>query len=67
MSEEAREVTVRVLNATFEEVIRRLGDADMTDLHVHGTQDGSVVCVTGEGDVLPRLQDIGLTGEIRHY
>jgi len=65
--EKTSEVTVRILNKTFDEVVTILGDADMTDLHVHGTQDGSIVCVTGDGDVLSRVQSVGMLGEIHRY
>jgi hypothetical protein len=61
----ATETTVRITNKTYEEVEALVYGADLTfDLLVHGRQDGSSVCVTGEGDVLATITRLGMTGEV---
>jgi hypothetical protein len=57
------ETTVRILGMTYDEVEKTVYQADLPiDLLVHGTQDGSVVCVTGEGDVLATVALLGMSG-----
>jgi hypothetical protein len=57
------ETTVRILGLTYDEVEKIIYDADLPyDLLVHGTQDGTVVCVTGEVDVLATVAMLGMNG-----
>lgn len=57
------ETTVRILGLSFDEVEKIVYEADLPyDLLVHGTQDGSVVCVTGDVDVLATVAMLGMVG-----
>ena len=57
------ETTVRILGRSYDEVERIVSEADLPyDLLVHGTQDGSVVCVTGDVDVLAAVAMMGMVG-----
>lgn len=59
------ETTVRITSHGYDAVEALVGSADLpVDLLVHGTQDGSVVCVTGGGDVMAVIAALGMTGEI---
>ncbi len=59
------ETTVRILDLSYDEVEKIVYEADLPyDLLVHGTQDGSVVCVTGEADVLATITMLGMTGVV---
>ncbi len=53
------DMTVRILNKTFDEVALIVAYAPV-DLLVHGRQDGSIVCVSGEGDITDILTRLGL-------
>jgi hypothetical protein len=60
------ETTVRILGLSYDEVEKTVYEADLPfDLLVHGTRDGSVVCVTGEVDVLAAITLLGMTGVIQ--
>lgn len=62
------EQTVRIIGMSYDDVEKTVYEADLPfDLMVHGRQDGSVVCVTGEGDVLSIVTGLGMKGEIRNY
>lgn len=62
------ETTVRILGMSYDEVERIVSEADLPyDLLVHGTQDGSVVCVTGGPDVLATVSMLGMEGIIEAY
>jgi len=62
------ETTVRILGMTYDEVEKIVFEADLPyDLLVHGRQDGSVVCVTGEADVLATVAMLGMDGIITAY
>ncbi len=62
------ETTVRILGMSYDEVEKIVCEADLPyDLLVHGTKDGSVVCVTGEVDVLATVAMLGMTGVVRNY
>jgi hypothetical protein len=66
--EEAPEQTVRIFDMSYDEVEKTVYGAELPfDLLVHGTQDGSVVCVTGEGDLLSVVAGLGMKGEICNY
>jgi hypothetical protein len=57
------ETTVRILGLSFDEVEKIVYEADLPyDLLVHGTQDETIVCVTGEVDVLATVVMLGMTG-----
>jgi hypothetical protein len=62
------ETTVRILGLSFDEVEKTVYEADLPfDLLVHGTRDGSVVCVTGEVDVLATVAMLGMNGIVKNY
>jgi hypothetical protein len=62
---DAREQTVRILGMSYDDVEKTVYEADLPfDLLVHGTRDGSVVCVTGDGDVLSVVTKLGMQGGI---
>lgn len=62
------ETTVRILGMSYDEVEKTVYEADLPfDLLVHGTKDGSVVCVTGEGDVLATVARLGMTGAVQKH
>lgn len=57
------ETTVRIFGLSYEEVEKIVYEADLPhDLLVHGTNDGSVVCVTGAVDVLATVAMLGMAG-----
>lgn len=57
------ETTVRILGMSYDEVEKTVYEADLPfDLLVHGTKDGTVVCVTGEGDVVATVARLGMSG-----
>ncbi|MNU27252.1 hypothetical protein D3C71_156380 [compost metagenome] len=60
------ETTVRILGMSYDEVEKTVYEADLPfDLLVHGTKDGTVVCVTGEGDVLATVALLGMSGTVQ--
>ena len=61
------DVTVRITDKTFREVEEIVYGSGKYDLLVHGTRDETIVCVTGDGDVMAAVTALGMTGEIRAY
>ncbi len=62
-----KETTVRIIDMSYDEVEKAVCEAQLPcDLLVHGTQDGSSVCVTGEGDVLATVTMLGLKGILQN-
>lgn len=60
------ETTVRIHGMSYDEVEKTVYEADLPfDLLVHGTKDGTVVCVTGEGDVLATVALLGMSGTVQ--
>lgn len=65
---DALEQTVLILGMSYDDVEKTVYDADLPfDLMVHGTRDGSVVYVTGEGDVLSVVAGLGMQGIIQNH
>ena len=62
-----KQTTVRIFGKTMDEVediVYGLGaDISYSPL-VHGRLDGSVICVSGEGDVLADMRALGLNAEL---
>lgn len=56
------DMTVRILNKSFDEVEKLLIDAGL-DHVVHGTRDGTAIFVSGCGDVMSDVRNIGIVAE----
>lgn len=58
------EVRVKILNRTLDEVESVIYRANLSfDLLVHGTQDGRIVCITGDGDLMSTVAKLGISSE----
>jgi hypothetical protein len=58
-----RTTTVQIFGMTYDEVEKTVYEADLPyDLLVHGRQDGTLVCVSGETDVLATVAMLGMNG-----
>jgi hypothetical protein len=56
--------TVRTIGISFDQLEGLLAANERTDLLVHGTKDGRLVCVTGACDVLGVLRGLGVDCEL---
>ena len=56
------DMTVRILNKSFDEAEKLLIDAGL-DHVVHGTRDGATVYISGDGDVAADVRNIGMDAE----
>ena len=56
------DMTVRIFNKSFDETEKLLIDAGL-DHVVHGTRDDTAIFVSGCGDVLSDVRNIGIDAE----